>query len=452
MDAAQVFGEAVTALHEGRFLDTQQHCFDILEQDSRHFGALVIMAMLHHQAGNSDSAIHLLTRAASVQLLNDWQYVLFARALAAVGRKGEAVDQYLKALVTNPEIRATAPDLDALLEERKTAPAVTSHPFPMPPWKASLVSDRPFLENRIFTPMPDTYLSHWPISNWVALRQAMASCGIDLATHDINPPETSDLILYLNVNSQRALPQGDEIARSVLLAYEPAVVIAHNRDSAVHEHFAKVFIPDDTLVDGVKFFKMTVAYYDFPTERPQFDAGAKTKLCTMVNSAKYWPYFNELYSQRMAIIRWFEENHPEDFEFYGAGWKAENYPSYRGAISNRDKIPVQHPYRFAICYENNSDTPGCVTEKIFDCMMGGCVPIYWGVPNITAYIPRNCFVDRRDFATNEELYSYLKGMGDDELQGYLDNISDYLVSRQSRYFTDQSFASTILREVLGMLR
>ncbi|ARJ67206.1 hypothetical protein WV31_16795 [Magnetospirillum sp. ME-1] len=451
MDAAQAFNEAVTALHEGRFLDSQKLCLEILNQDPRHFGSLIIMATLHQQVGNFQEAINLLTHAGSFQLFNDWQFVLFARALAAVGRKGEAVDQYLKALVANPDIRATTPDLYALLEEKRREPDLPHHPFPSPPWKASLVADRAFMENRIFTPMPDTYLSHWPISNWVALRAAMATCGIDLATYDINPPETSDLIFYVNVNSMRHLPEGEEISRSVLLAYEPAVVIARNRDTAVHEHFAKVFIADDSLVDNVKIFKMPMAYCEVPATRPQFDARSKTKLCTMVNSAKYWPYFNELYSQRMALIRWFEEHHPEDFEFYGAGWKAAEYPSYRGAISNREKVSIQAPYRFAVCYENNSDSPGAITEKIFDCLLGGCVPIYWGVPNITAYVPKTCFIDRRDFATNEELYNYLKGMGDDELQGYLDSISDYLVGDRCRYFTDQCFASTILRQVLGML-
>jgi hypothetical protein len=28
----------------------------------------------------------------------------------------------------------------------------------------------------------------------------------------------------------------------------------------------------------------------------------------------------ELYSKRVEAIKWFEKNHPEDFDFYGIGW------------------------------------------------------------------------------------------------------------------------------------
>jgi hypothetical protein len=54
-------------------------------------------------------------------------------------------------------------------------------------------------------------------------------------------------------------------------------------------------------------------------------------------------------------------------------------------------------YKFSICYENARDTPGYITEKIFDCFFAGCVPIYWGANNITDHIPKECFIDKRDF-------------------------------------------------------
>ena len=39
-------------------------------------------------------------------------------------------------------------------------------------------------------------------------------------------------------------------------------------------------------------------------------------------------------------------------------------------------------YRFNICPEN-SDTPGYVTEKIFDSVQAGCIPIYWSEKNLS---------------------------------------------------------------------
>ena len=72
------------------------------------------------------------------------------------------------------------------------------------------------------------------------------------------------------------------------------------------------------------------------------------------------------------------------------------YPSYAGEISSKRAILEQ--YKFSICYENMSDMPGYITEKIFDCFFAGCVPIYLGASNMTDYIPGGTFIDKRKFS------------------------------------------------------
>ncbi|WP_226896450.1 glycosyltransferase family 10 domain-containing protein [Poseidonibacter ostreae] len=58
--------------------------------------------------------------------------------------------------------------------------------------------------------------------------------------------------------------------------------------------------------------------------------------------------------------------------------------------------------------------PGYITEKIFDSFFAGCVPVYLGADNITEHIPKECFIDKREFDTYEKLYKYLKNMSDEE--------------------------------------
>lgn len=41
-------------------------------------------------------------------------------------------------------------------------------------------------------------------------------------------------------------------------------------------------------------------------------------------------------------------------------------------------------YKYNICPEN-SDTPGYVTEKIFDAIIAGCIPIYWSEKNLSDF-------------------------------------------------------------------
>jgi hypothetical protein len=106
-------------------------------------------------------------------------------------------------------------------------------------------------------------------------------------------------------------------------------------------------------------------------------------------------------------------------------------------------------YKFSIAYENVKDELGYITEKIFDVFISGCVPVYWGASNITDYVPDNCFIDRRKYNNNEELYNHLKTMPDTEYVEYLDHIETYLNSEQAQQFSAKNFAKTIVENCLG---
>lgn len=55
---------------------------------------------------------------------------------------------------------------------------------------------------------------------------------------------------------------------------------------------------------------------------------------------------------------------------------------YDGAATYMDTAVQKYkPYRFVICMENSSK-PGYVTEKIVNGMLAGCIPIYWGAPDV----------------------------------------------------------------------
>lgn len=106
-------------------------------------------------------------------------------------------------------------------------------------------------------------------------------------------------------------------------------------------------------------------------------------------------------------------------------------------------------YRFSICYENARDIPGYITEKIFDSFFAGCVPVYRGASNVTDFIPKNCFVDKRDFASYEELYKFLKSMPDDDYMAYLNNIENFLSAPEAMPYRSEGFASKVAEAVLN---
>lgn len=205
--------------------------------------------------------------------------------------------------------------------------------------------------------------------------------------------------------------------------------------------FSKVYTYNDDLVDGVRFFKI---YY--PSLMPMDEdlpAFEEKKLCVMVASNMTAP--------RVEMIRFFETKSAGEFDFYG--FYRYDSPLYRGRIpgfhSGRGKIETLKQYRFCICFENSTHLKGYITEKIFCCFAAGCVPVYWGAPNVEAYIPKGCYIDFRDFQDKEELYQYLKAMPQEIYEHYLENIREFLLSAEAQLFSPAYFNEILLDALKG---
>lgn len=66
--------------------------------------------------------------------------------------------------------------------------------------------------------------------------------------------------------------------------------------------------------------------------------------------------------------------------------------------SLRDNVFLK--YEKSICIENCS-VNNYFTEKIIDCILGWCMPIYWGCPNISSFLPEGSYrnIDLDDYST-----------------------------------------------------
>jgi len=295
------------------------------------------------------------------------------------------------------------------------------------------------------------------------LKEKFKDISIDLATQDINSVEDSEIVIYNEMPN--ILPKREDVCKSYLLMFESELIRPDNWDSEKHKYFNKIFTWKDDIVDNKKYFK-----FNFAQEIANHinkDLSRKEKLCTLIAGNKKSNHPLELYSKRVEAIKWFEKNHSEDFEFYGMGWDkysssnkyinfilsklkistlfVTNYSSYRGKLTSKKETLER--YQFAICYENARDIPGYITEKIFDSFFAGCVPIYWGANNITKHIPKECFIDKREFNTYEDLYQYIKNMSDEIFLNYLENIEKYLNSDNSHIFSSKYFAEQIIKKL-----
>lgn len=160
----------------------------------------------------------------------------------------------------------------------------------------------------------------------------------------------------------------------------------------------------------------------------------KTKYLTMINSnVRPHKFTNELYGERLKAIKFFSSI--PGFDFYGFGWdKPPRHPLYRhygryvkktwrGAIP--DKLKTLGEYKFGFAFENDIN-PGWISEKIFDCLAAGVVPIYYGAPDIAKLVPEDCFIDFRKFKNYPELHGFLTSRTEAEMNAYRTAIAKFL--------------------------
>jgi hypothetical protein len=304
----------------------------------------------------------------------------------------------------------------------------------------------------------------------VYLGQYLIKKGHKINTIDMDNIENFDAIVFMDFptfkNKYFKQLVNNKSKNLYLLIFESEVIRPDNWNLKNHKYFKKIFTWNDKFVDNKKYFKINFSS-KIPTDL-NFDLNKKDKLCTMIVANKFKFHPLELYTERVNAIRWFEQNHPEDFDLYGIGWDRyyfkgilsklnrfgvltkllkQKYPSYKGSV--KSKREVLQKYKFAICYENARDIPGYITEKIFDCFFAGCVPVYWGASNVTEHISENAFIDKRNFNTYEELYKYLKNMPNEEYMNYLEAIKNFIKSDKIYPFSAEYFAETIIKEIVG---
>ncbi|MSU54831.1 MAG: hypothetical protein EXS48_03320, partial [Candidatus Staskawiczbacteria bacterium] len=309
---------------------------------------------------------------------------------------------------------------------------------------------------------------------FVLLAGRLREMGHTVSTIDTENLATYDVIVFIEFPGESNPYLKKLVAKKFQNAYlvllESPAIKPDNYDIKNHAYFKKIFTWDDNLVDGIRYFKIQYSHLIPPTIN--FDINKKEKLCTLISSNKSTSHPRELYSQRIGAIRWFEKNQAQDFDLYGKGWDRHNfegtflgvkiarlnrlslltkllaldYPSYKGSVTS--KKDTYQKYKFAICYENVEGFTGYITEKIMDCFLGGCVPIYLGAPNIGEHIPENTFVDKRRFSTYEALYSYIKNMPDTEYMGYIEAIKHFLTSEKVQPFSAEYLANTIIKQIV----
>jgi hypothetical protein len=105
-------------------------------------------------------------------------------------------------------------------------------------------------------------------------------------------------------------------------------------------------------------------------------------------------------------------------DIYGNGWPknvmvVENSRAGKWHVR---KMEILKKYHFNLCFENTNSDYYC-TEKIWDSIGSGCLPIYYGKGNkIYEDFPKGSFIDYAEFQSPQELFDYIETMPAEEFR------------------------------------
>jgi Glycosyltransferase family 10 (fucosyltransferase) C-term len=335
-------------------------------------------------------------------------------------------------------------------------------------------------------------------SAFSAWKEKAMALGIQIDTWDQAPLETADLFWLLDLPTskkefEKILSRLRPNTLIVLQVFESPAIAPFGFVSANRKQVSAVVtyeFPDASPARSKHFHYHLPVPIRWPVKDPPFSQRKGLLMHYSNRVSGFWairqpglaglPFFGrmlagwkcplslvrelscgDLYEERRAVAREAERYIPDFLDVFGPGWNGEQIswcplypaPRYRAWQANA-KIPkheLSAEYRFVMAYENFRGHRGYISEKIFDALQAGSVPVYLGEERIAEFVPREAFVDARNFRTPRELLAYLQSCAEPEWEEMRQAGRKFLRSRGFQSFTDEAFAqrmTDVLKNIL----
>eukprot|EP00899_Mesostigma_viride_P000308 jgi/Mesvir1/10278/Mv07824-RA.2 len=118
------------------------------------------------------------------------------------------------------------------------------------------------------------------------------------------------------------------------------------------------------------------------------------------------------------------------FEVHSYGYCLKNRNDTIPAHLPATNVPLYSKYRFCVAMEN-SNRLDYVSEKVYETLTAGCLPLYMGAPNIQQFLPYDAsrmIVDRNAYATEELFFKEIQRLMDDD-----DAYEEYMAWRKDAW-------------------
>jgi alpha(1,3/1,4) fucosyltransferase len=326
---------------------------------------------------------------------------------------------------------------------------------------------KPYQRNRIF----ETENQKGDVSRakYYALKAALYLRDIDLITSDMYHSGKVVCEIWLDLYEEIIRPITE--APRYLIALESRVVCPKNIYPKYHHPFTKVFTWSHSLLAlGSKYIEIRYAFGEQEKRYSELSKIPKNGRVMIVSAKTKGD--DALYSERMSVIRFYENQPDISFDFYGRGWLEKQFTTklwrvflrlassrlrkkmeclvssrYRGECS--DKLAVQSMYKFAYAFENSKSEAGYVTEKLFDCLFSGSIPIYYGNPAVELSIPKGIYIDYSQFSSMYQLEKYLTSISAESYYKMRSDAEKFLHSEEFTKYTVKHFADVCVEHILN---
>lgn len=319
-----------------------------------------------------------------------------------------------------------------------------------------------YYEDRLFDECNSVLNRDDTLAPFIRLHDDLGRKGTEVHTADLLRTQTEcfgsvDYYSLGAVDNYRELCGRSDVKLRAFVIFEPPVVdprpyyVLPELTSVFDRVYVHNIDGDGYLLDGVDRSKLRKLYWPQPywgVLEDFWSRDGRMRRIVMINgNHKPVSRDGELYSKRIeAVIELAKEN---AIDLYGRGWerwwsrnsmwlpywrhRSTLMSVYKGACQS--KYEVLSRYAFALCFENMA-MKGYVTEKIFDCLYAGTVPLYLGAKDIADLIPEECYIDCRKFGSWKEMWGEVRAMTEGQLNAMRNAGRTFLRSQTFRRYFD----------------
>ncbi|HTW94344.1 MAG TPA: glycosyltransferase family 10 [Tepidisphaeraceae bacterium] len=330
---------------------------------------------------------------------------------------------------------------------------------------------------------------------FIRLKEVLRQHGVEIATWDMHPPEWADILYMQDLPYSRRewlqIKKRYRRARYILELVETPNTRPYFFVKKNHQDFDAILTYNEHLCDEPRYIHSllphnvpvdTIHEVPFSQRKPLVMINTNLWLAILTNRQRGmygipllgrllggWPYplgnliqnenLSELYSRRRRLARSAERECRDLLDIYGRGWDGgsrgwiycllPNSP-YKCLVEPliRDKSELLSRYRFCVTFENAQTNFAWITEKLFDALNAGVVPIYLGAHGISDYVWPEAFVDARQFKGDRELLEFARDCSEEKWNELRAQGRRYLASTQAWQFTAEAYAQRVSEVIL----